>query len=101
MEELGLLIVLIIFVALYFLPTIVAFFRSHAYKFVILGLNVAGFTGILWLVSFVWAVWPRNKSLLDPVAGNVTGTGRRNVGDTLGSIEYGQGRGYREEKDSD
>ena len=98
MDELGALIFIVIVGVLYFIPTIIAFSRSHAYKFVILGLNVAGFTGILWLISFVWAVWPSNKSLIDPVAGNVTGTGRRNVGDTLGSIQYGVNRGYEEER---
>ena len=39
-----------------------------------------------------------NKSLIDPIAGNVTGKGTRNSGDTIGSIEYGRERGYLEEK---
>jgi hypothetical protein len=68
---------------------------------VIFGLNAVGFTGVTWLGSFVWAVWPSEKSLIDPLAGNVTGTGRRNSGDTLGSIEYGKERGYESEKNSD
>ena len=49
-------------------------------------------------VSFIWAVWPTNKSLFDPIAGNVTGKGTRNTGDTVWSIEYGRERGYLDEK---
>jgi len=91
------LILVLLALALYFTPFIIALTRGHSYKWVIFGLNAIGFSGVTWLVSFVWAVWPSEKSLIDPVAGNVTGTGRRNVGDTLGSIEYGKERGYTEE----
>ena len=38
-----------------------------------------------WLAAFIWAVWPTNKSLIDPIAGNVTGKGYRSSGDTIGS----------------
>jgi len=96
----GLLLILIC-IALYFLPFIIAAIRGHSYMWVIFGLNAVGFTGITWLGSFVWAVWPSEKSLIDPLAGNVTGTGRRNSGDTLGSVEYGKERGYESEKNSD
>jgi len=54
--------------------------------------------GVPWLAAFIWAIWPTNKSLIDPIAGNVTGKGNRNSGDTVGSIEYGRERGYLEEK---
>ena len=54
--------------------------------------------GVPLLFAFVWAVWPTNKSLFDPIAGNVTGKGTRNSGDTVGSIEYGRERGYSDEK---
>ena len=57
------------------------------------------FVSIPWLAAFIWAVWPSNKSLIDPIAGNVTGKGYRNSGDTIGSIKYGKERGYFEEKD--
>jgi hypothetical protein len=91
-------ILLIIFaLGIYFTPFIIALARGHAYKWVIFGLNAVGFSGVTWLISFIWAVWPSDKSLIDPVAGNVTGTGRRNTGDTLGAIEYGKERGYRDE----
>ena len=91
------LIMVLLAISLYFCPFIIALLRGHSYKWVIFGLNAIGFSGITWLISFVWAVWPSEKSLIDPVAGNVTGTGRRNVGDTLGSVEYGKERGYKEE----
>ena len=84
---------------IYFIPTFIALKRRHAYKWVILGINtfaIAG--GVPWLVAFIWAVWPTNKSLFDPIAGNVTGKGTRNSGDTVGSIEYGRERGFLDEK---
>lgn len=86
-----------IVIAAYFLPTIIAFKRGHAYKNIILALNVFGFTGFFWLGSFIWAVWPSEKSLVDPVFGNVTGTGKRNAGDTAGAVVYGGVRGAFEE----
>ena len=93
------LILGLILLAFYFIPTFVAFKRRHAYKLVILAINtfaIAG--GVPWLVAFIWAVWPPNKSLFDQIAGNVTGKGTRNSGDTVGSIEYGRESGYLDEK---
>lgn len=84
--------------AAYILPTIVAFTRGHAYKWIILILNVCGFFGVTWVVAMIWALFPSEKSLIDPVVGNVTGTGERNVGDTLGSVHYGRERGYSTER---
>ena len=99
MEVLLFLILGLILLALYFIPTFIALQRRHSYKWVILGINtfaIAG--GFPWLIAFIWAVWPENKSLIDPIAGNVTGKGTRNSGDTVGSLEYGRERGYLEEK---
>ena len=100
MDESDFITVFVLIVALigYILPTIVALFRGHAYKWVILALNVAGgWTGLIWVAALVWAFWPRDKSLIDPVLGNVTGTGIRNAGDVLGAIDYGRERGYNAE----
>ena len=99
MEILLFLILGLILLAVYFIPTFIALKRRHAYKWVILGINTFGIAGgIPWLVAFIWAVWPSNKSLIDPIAGSVTGKGTRNTGDTIGSIEYGRERGYLDEK---
>ena len=87
---------------IYFIPTFIAFQRRHAYKWVILGINTFAIAaGVPWLAAFIWAVWPSNKSLIDPIAGNVTGKGTRNSGDTIGSLEYGRERGYSSEKTTD
>ena len=84
---------------LYFIPFIIAVRRRHHYKWVILGINTIGFVGVLpWIAAFIWAVWPSEKSLIDPIAGNVTGKGLRNSGDTIGSIHFGKERGYLVEK---
>ena len=88
--------------SLYFAPAIIAYKRKHSYKLVILGLNAIGFVGIVpWIAAFMWAAWPSDKSLIDPLAGNVTGKGRRNSGDTLGGVSYGIKRGFDEEKDAE
>ncbi len=80
--------------AIYMIPTIVAFWRKHAYAWVIAGVNLfGGWTGAGWIVAFVWAVWPTEKALLDPLIGNVTGVGVRNAGDAVGAAQYGVDRG--------
>jgi T4 superinfection immunity protein len=89
------LVVLILIVALiFFLPSIIALARGHEYRTIIVVLNLFGWTGVCWLGSLVWAVWPANKSLIDPILGNVTGLGERNAGDTLGEVEFGKRRGF-------
>lgn len=94
------LITLAVIVALpiFFIPSIIAHRRKHAYFGVIVGLNIFGFTGFLWIIAFIWAVFPSNKSLIDPFLGNVTGTGVRNTGDTIGSVKYGVRRGEEDER---
>lgn len=94
----ALMILGVVLLAAYFIPTIIALLRGHAYTGVILALNVfAGWTGLGWLAAMVWAVWPAEKALIDPVVGNVTGVGVRNSGDALGAVSLGRERGYREE----
>lgn len=82
----------------YMLPGIIALVRGHSYAWVILAVNLfAGWTGVIWIAMLVWAVWPKEKSLIDPLVGNVTGTGNRNAGDALGAVAYGKERGYENE----
>lgn len=72
---------------LYLLPTFIAFYRQHDYRWIILATNVIlGGTGLGWLIVFVGAIFPRNKSLADPFLGNPTGTGDRNAEHTLGEV---------------
>lgn len=85
----GALIIIGIILAacLYCLPTLIAFNRGHAYRWPIFGLNLfLGASGLGWLIALVWAMYPQNRSLADPILGNPTGTGTRNVGDTLGEM---------------
>ncbi len=63
--------IILILVALYFTPTIIAFCRRHHYCWVIFVVNlVAGWTLIGLLVTFIWAVWPRETALSDPFHGD-------------------------------
>lgn len=94
----GAIVGLIVALPIYFIPAIIAYRRKHAYFGVIVGMNIFGFTGLLWLAAFIWAVFPSNKSLIDPFLGNVTGTGVRNTGDTVGAIKYGVQRGEEQER---
>ncbi len=92
----------ILILAIYYIPAFIAIGRRHPYKWVILGINTFGVAGgFPWLIAFIWAVWPTEKSLIDPIAGNVTGKGSRNSGDTFGSLRYGNERGYLDEKYKD
>ena len=55
----------IIGIAIYFLPTIIAFKRSHRNRWIIFVLNIFGATLILWVIALVWSL---NK-FDDPVKG--------------------------------
>lgn len=91
----GGLILLALLVGL--VPAFIAFARQHQYKWIILLLCLFGsWTGIVWLMALVWSAWPKNKSLIDPVVGNVTGTGSRNAGHTIGDAVNGMSEQRRE-----
>jgi uncharacterized protein len=98
----GIGLLLLLAICIYMLPTIFAFARGHGYKWIIFAVNLfSGWTGLIWVAAFVWAIWPREKSLIDPVVGNTTGMGTRNAGDALGAVHYGKERGYRAEARAD
>lgn len=60
----ALLVVVCVIIA--FLPTIVAFWRGHYYKWIILAINfVCGITGIGYLVALIWAFWPEKSTFTD------------------------------------
>ena len=68
-DEVGVYILIffasIIGIAIFFLPTIVAFKRSHRNRWIIFVLNIFGATIILWVIALVWSL---NK-IDDPVKG--------------------------------
>ncbi len=87
-EELVFVLIILAVAFLYALPTFIAFYRSHEYRWIIFAINVVvGATGLGWLVAFVWAIYPENKSLADPLLGNPTGLNSRNVGHTVGEVQ--------------
>ena len=93
---------LILLYVIFWFPSIVAKRRGHAYTSMIQVLNIATlFTFITWFIAAGWAIFPSEKSLIDPVVGNPTGLGRRNAGDTIGAAAQGLGRGYSFEEETD
>lgn len=67
------IILILVFLILFFGPTIIAFKRSHHYKWIIFGINlIFGATGIGYLVAFAWSVWPRQTSVVDLVKNDPT-----------------------------
>lgn len=93
---------LILLYVVFWFPSIVAKRRGHAYTSIIQVLNIAAaFTGLTWFIAAAWAIFPSEKSLIDPVVGNPTGLGRRNAGDTIGAAEQGLGRGKAFEEETD
>ena len=93
---------LILLYVIFWFPSIVAKRRGHAYTSMIQVLNIATlFTFITWFIAASWAIFPSEKSLIDPVVGNPTGLGRRNAGDTIGAAGQGLGRGKSFEEETD
>jgi len=82
----GILVVILV-LAVLAAPGVIAIRRESPYKWIILilGFTAPVFLGVSWLVAIIWALWPKNRSLIDPVAGNPAG-GERNVGDMAGEI---------------
>lgn len=71
-------------IVFYFAPTVLAFGRGHAYRWVIAAVNLAaGWTLMGWLICAVWAIWPRERALAEPLVGNPTGTGARTLGEVV------------------
>lgn len=95
-------LIFVILVLFYFLPALIALCRGHDYKWVICAVNLAvGWTALGWLIALVWAVWPNNRTIVDPVLGTAPGFGARNVGDSLGAVRHGYRRGQIEEAQND
>lgn len=88
-------------IAICLLPYLIARSRGHAYRNIILVLCIFGIFGVPWVIALIWAIYPSEKSLIDPVMGNPTGVGSRNTGDTFGAVAYGRERGYAMEQPTD
>ena len=96
------LICIYILFIVFWLPAKIAKKRGHAYTNIIQILNLAGiFTIVTWFIAAAWALFPSEKSLIDPLVGNVTGLGRRNIGDSIGAVKHGMNRGIEAEKETD
>jgi len=66
-----LMMLLVMALAAYFAPTIIAFVRGHHYRWVILAINaIGGLTIIGYVAAFAWAVWPRETAFADPFIGD-------------------------------
>jgi Superinfection immunity protein/Short C-terminal domain len=66
MDEANALILVVALVVLFvfFLPSLIAYQRGSRHRFIILVLNCTlAFTGLGWLAIFIFAVWPRNDAL--------------------------------------
>jgi len=69
---------LILAALLYFIPAIIAFRRRHHYRWPIFAFNLgAAWTGLGWIGTLVWALWPAQSAIIDPIIGDATGSDRR------------------------
>ena len=96
-------VLLILAFTVFWLPSDIAKARGHNYLLLIQVLNIAALFsfGTAWLFALAWSVFPSEKSLLDPIAGNPTGLGQRNSGDTIGAAQHGVIRGKTREQETD
>lgn len=59
---------------MYFLPSIIAYKRGHASKHSILLWNfLTGWTGVMWIVCFGWAIGNKGGSVIVNVNNNASG----------------------------
>jgi len=73
MDSFAIFVGILVGLAVYFIPIIIAFRRNHHYKWVICGINIIfGLTGIGYLIAFVWAVWPQKTAFLDVITNDPT-----------------------------
>jgi len=56
------LIILLIIVAVYFIPSMIAYSRNKKDRFAILALNIfLGWTIAGWIGAFIWSLWEEKK----------------------------------------
>ena len=81
------LVVFVVAVVAYFLPTGIALYRKHRFLGIIFVLNLAGGWSVLgWFVALGWAVWPSETVFTDVLTHDPTGLSLRNIGHAAGEI---------------
>lgn len=87
MDEFDKVFLLVLIFAL--IPGLVAVVRKHSYTWVIIAISVASIFAaliagpvalIVWVVAFVWAVWPERAGFVSPLIDSTSAA----VGHTLG-----------------
>lgn len=69
---------LILAALIYFIPAFIAFHRRHHYRWPIFAFNLgAAWTGLGWIGTLVWALWPAHSAIIDPIVGDATGIDQR------------------------
>jgi hypothetical protein len=86
-------VVLVLVIGLTLIPGLIANKRNHPYKGVIWAISIVGtlVTGVGWIAALIWALWPQDKSLIDPIIGNTYAqqrtAGNSNIASKLGELD--------------
>lgn len=86
MESLAAILALLFVLAVYLIPTIIAFSRGHASKWGIGVLNIVlGWSLVFWIVALIWAL--SNKGQSQTTIVNVGSGNQYNVSQTSSKVE--------------
>lgn len=86
MESLAAILVLLFMLAVYLIPTIIAFTRGHASKWGIGVLNIVlGWSLVFWVVALIWSL--SNKGQSQTTIVNVGSGNQYNVSQTSSKAE--------------
>lgn len=86
MESLAAILVMLFVLAVYLIPTIIAFARGHASKWGIGVLNIVlGWSLVFWVVAFIWSL--SNKGQSQTTIVNVGSGNQYNVSQTSSKAE--------------
>ncbi|ATS92498.1 putative membrane immunity protein [Escherichia phage St11Ph5] len=71
MESLAAILVMLFVLAVYLIPTIIAFARGHASKWGIGVLNIVlGWSLVFWVVALIWALSNKGTTIVNVGSGN-------------------------------
>lgn len=86
MESLAAILVFLFILAVYLIPTIIAFVRGHASKWGIGMLNIVlGWSLVFWVVALIWSL--SNKGQSQTTIVNVGSGNQYNVSQTSSKVE--------------